>query len=74
MNKEPTYVVVNKTNQLVFLKSLYNDGNYGISNENNTTQVFLISISVVHMKEDGYHIISQTDCTELHYKYAEEKV
>jgi len=31
-------------------------------------------IRVVHMKEDGYHIISQTDCTELHYKYAEEKV
>jgi len=30
-------------------------------------------IRVVHMKEDGYEIISQTDCTELHYKYAEEK-
>ena len=31
-------------------------------------------IRVVHMKEDGYEIISQQDCTELHYKYAEEKV
>merc|ERR1739838_1134567 len=31
-------------------------------------------IRVVHMKEDGYEIISQTDCTELHYQYAEEKV
>merc|ERR1711976_832285 len=30
-------------------------------------------IRVVHMKEDGYEIISQTDCTELHYQYAEEK-
>ena len=28
---------------------------------------------VVHMKEDGYKIISEQDCTELHYKYAEEK-
>merc|ERR1712223_2263301 len=30
-------------------------------------------IRVVHMKEDGYKIISEQDCTELHYKYAEEK-
>jgi len=30
-------------------------------------------IRVVHMKEDGYEIISQTDCTELHYQYADEK-
>merc|ERR1712029_1315084 len=30
-------------------------------------------IRVVHMKEDGYEIISQTDCTELHYQYAAEK-
>merc|ERR1719158_1400827 len=30
-------------------------------------------IRVVHMKEDGYEIISQTDCAELHYQYAEEK-
>jgi len=31
-------------------------------------------IRVVHMKEDGYEIISQTDSMELHYKYAEEKM
>jgi len=30
-------------------------------------------IRVVHMKEDGYHIISEEDCMSLHYKYAEEK-
>ena len=28
---------------------------------------------VVHMKEDGYKIISEEDCTKLHYKYAEER-
>lgn len=26
------------------------------------------------MKEDGYHIISETDCAELHYQYADEKI
>merc|ERR1711971_1360133 len=30
-------------------------------------------IRVVHMKDDGYHIMSETDCMELHYKFAEEK-
>ena len=25
------------------------------------------------MKDDGYHIMSETDCMELHYKFAEEK-
>jgi len=30
-------------------------------------------IRVVHMKEDGYKIISEEDCMSLHYKYAEEK-
>jgi len=30
-------------------------------------------IRVVHMKEDGYKIISEEDCTSLHYKYAAEK-
>jgi len=30
-------------------------------------------VRVVHMREDGYHIISETDCTDLHYKFAEEK-
>jgi len=30
-------------------------------------------IRVVHMKEDGYKIISEVDCMSLHYKYAEEK-
>lgn len=30
-------------------------------------------VRVVHMKEDGYHIMSETDCMELHYKFAEEK-
>jgi len=30
-------------------------------------------IRVVHMKEDGYEVISEEDCTKLHYQYAEEK-
>jgi len=30
-------------------------------------------IRVVHMKADGYEIISEEDCMSLHYKYAEEK-
>jgi len=30
-------------------------------------------VRVVHMKDDGYHIMSETDCMELHYKFAEEK-
>ena len=33
-----------------------------------------IFFSVVHMKEDGYHIISETDCAELHYQYDDEKI
>ena len=27
-------------------------------------------IRVVNMKDDGYQIISETDCMELHYKFA----
>jgi len=30
-------------------------------------------IRVVHMKEDGYEIISEIDSVDLHYKFAEEK-
>jgi hypothetical protein len=29
--------------------------------------------SVVHMKSTGFEVISEHDCMELHYKYAEEK-
>ena len=27
----------------------------------------------VHMKDDGYNIMSETDCMKLHYKFTEEK-
>ena len=30
-------------------------------------------IRVVHMRQDGFEVISEHDCMELHYKYAEEK-
>lgn len=30
-------------------------------------------VRVYHMKETGFEVISEQDCTELHYKYAEEK-
>jgi hypothetical protein len=28
---------------------------------------------VVHMKKDGFQVISEHDCMDLHYMYAEEK-
>jgi hypothetical protein len=28
---------------------------------------------VVHMQKDGFKVISEHDCMDLHYKYAEEK-
>ena len=29
--------------------------------------------SVYHMTKDGFKVISEEDCTELHYKYEAEK-
>lgn len=29
---------------------------------------------VYHMKDTGFEVISEEDCTDLHYKYAEEKM
>ena len=34
---------------------------------------FLVFPLVYHMRETGWIKVSQTDVTELHYKYAEEK-
>merc|ERR1712010_292238 len=31
------------------------------------------TVSVYHIKEDGWHLISQDNVAELHYKYAEEQ-
>ncbi len=30
-------------------------------------------VRVYHMKPTGYEIISEEDCKDLHYRYAEEK-
>jgi hypothetical protein len=31
-------------------------------------------ISVVHMKQAGYEVISEHDCMDLHYMYASERI
>jgi len=30
-------------------------------------------VRVYHMKETGFEVISEEDCTELHYRYKDEK-
>ena len=39
--------------------------------QNEDTAIFVLS--VYHMKETGFEVISEEDCTELHYRYKEEK-
>ena len=41
-------------------------------NRHTSHSIYLL-FSVYHMKETGFEVISEEDCTDLHYRYKEEK-
>ena len=53
---------------ILALKAFYKPIKALIQNE-----LLFFVLSVYHMKETGFEVISEEDCTELHYRYKEEK-